>query len=634
LDSESAQGVKDFEGQQLERRFESESGERHDLVGPGAASPKAPPTRSTRVAQVGSWVRGIDGNALWRIHDLVIPLAGMYVGQFLVVSLPRSLGWGLVVIAVSAILLGLRLRSATRKGLADPLQVFLGFLISLPLALNVDNWKPAMEAWGSITIWLVSCGMVALALSRLKSQPINLRQTFSGFDRSDFYLAVGLVVAALLVRVPDIETIPYYVDPDEASLARAALDSLTRVNTDPFTTGWATHPTLQFFVHALFIDVLGRTFLAMRLPSAIAGALAVAGLYLVARVGFGRRVGLLAGVLAVASDVGIHFSRLGINNITDSLFAPLVVGCLWLAGLTGRAWGFVLTGLFLGLSQYYYFGSRALPFVVAACVLLWLIADWRGVFRGWRLILSLFLVALVVTEPLIGHFAQFPGSLSEHLSLTVPFTSRLAAEAASLRLTLLGAWEHRILDSLLVFTVIPDRASFFNSGQPLLHPIEAPFFLLGVLAIFARWRQPVNQAVVIWTVVILTLGSILMDVPDAFHRLLGVLPAGLLITAIGLNASVEKLTNLVRLSPATSARLAAVVVMIFAVVDMSFYFGVYTNHIPDRNPSLAGADIAALEYEQIHKPGDTFVIYSSDSVDPKGVVVSQPILYVAGSSFL
>ena len=47
----------------------------------------------------------------------------------------------------------------------------------------------------------------------------------------------------------------------------------------------------------------------------IMGTLAVVAIYVLARVGYGRRVAILAGILAMGSDVLIQFSRLGVNNI-------------------------------------------------------------------------------------------------------------------------------------------------------------------------------------------------------------------------------------------------------------------------------------------------------------------------------
>jgi hypothetical protein len=455
------------------------------------------------------------------------------------------------------------------KGLADArnvlfrgVQTLLGLLLGLPLALNAGEWKGWTPAWQLILVWLLSCLLVITAVFKLKPQPIKLGlapipqlDKVTVFDWRDWLAIALLVGGALLLRVPDIETIPLGVDPDEASLAQMAVDVITGENKDPFATGWATHPTLEFFINSAFVRLFGgtsslegRSFLAMRLPWAIIGALAVATIYLLARAGYGRRrnvlfrgVAILAGALIAGSSVAIQFSRLGLNNVGDTLFVTWVLAALWIAGATGSPRAYAMAGVGLGLAQYYYFGTRAIPFVVIATLLVWLIADWRGVrnvlFRGlraWYLRNVLFrgllgsaLVALracpelvegnvlfrgVVVGPLAGHWLLHPNAISEHLFLTLPFTTCLQQETARTHLPAVAILWQRVRDSLLIFTMTRDNGSFYtarqrnvlfrgpmlNSRNVLFRGLQAPFFLIGVLAIFAGWRRAINQGLLVW----------------------------------------------------------------------------------------------------------------------------------------
>lgn len=539
----------------------------------------------------------------------------------------------MTVVAVSLLLLLLRLRPATAGGPADALQMVLGLVLGLPLALNVDDWKAWTPTWQLTAVWLLSCIVVALAVLRLKPQPIELGLgPVQRLDRHDLLILLLLVGGALLLRVPGIETIPSGVDPDEASLALLAVDAATGVVKDPFGTGWVTHPTLQFFVHGLFIRLLGRTFLAMRLPSAIVGSLAVAMLYLLARVGYGRRVAVLVGMLAMGSNVAIHFSRLGINNITDSLFVAWTLAALWMAGASGNPLAYVLAGAGLGLSQYYYFGNRAIPFVVVANLVVWLIADWRGVLRTRYLILVIFLVALVVAGPLIGHWVRNPGSITEHLGLTLPFSTHLQDKATRMNLPLRALWWQQIYESLLVFTVVPDWGSFYHPGQPMLHPLQAPLFLIGVVTILARWRRPINQGLLAWMAVTLTLGSVLITDAATFHRLLGVLPAAILVVAIGVDAGATVLARSLRWPPTAGAWLAAIIVVVLVAVDVHYYFRIYNVHQAYKTPTQEAVGIAALEYEHLQGQG-TFVLYTHEGIDAAGKIYHSPIDYVAGDVF-
>jgi 4-amino-4-deoxy-L-arabinose transferase-like glycosyltransferase len=230
------------------------------------------------------------------------------------------------------------------------------------------------------------------------------------------------------------------VDPDEASLGLSAADAAEGLATDPFATGWATHPTLQFFLNGLFIRGFGRTFLALRLPWAIVGSLMVVALYVLARACYGRRVGVIAGLLALGANTAIHFSRLGLNNNGDSMFITWVLAALWIAGATGSASAYAIAGFGLGFAQYFYFGTRAIPFVVLATLVVWLIADRRGTLRSWKLLLGFALVTLVTAGPLLGHWLRNPGSVSEHLFLTMPFSDKMQQLSAQMGLPEWKLW--------------------------------------------------------------------------------------------------------------------------------------------------------------------------------------------------
>jgi 4-amino-4-deoxy-L-arabinose transferase-like glycosyltransferase len=558
----------------------------------------------------------------------------MYAGQLLINSIPRAGGWGLAVVAVSVALLVLRLHQRASRVGADGLQAALGILLGLPLALNPHNWKQFTPTWQMIILWLVSCLCVVLAVLRLQPRPIKLDlrldQPFTWVDR----LAIALFfVGALALRVPAIETLPLGVDPDEASLAMAAYEAASAQATDPFATGWATHPTLQFFINGLFVHWLGRTFLAMRLPWAIAGSIAVVMVYLLARVGYGRRVAILAGVLAMGSNVAVHFSRLGINNMSDMLFMTWTLAALWAAGGSGKPGLYALAGVGLGFGQYFYFGNRAIPFVVIATLLVWLIADWRGVLRAWRLILATALVSLVIALPLIGHWLRHPGSISEHLTLTIPFTAHLQEQATRLNVPVMTLWWQQIRDSLLVFTFVPDRGSFYHPGQAMLHPLQVPLFLIGLLALFAAWRRPISRGILVWMAVVLLLGSVLITDAATFHRLLGVLPAGILVVAVGIDAGATVLAHSLRWTPRAATGIAVLAVAVLVAADVYFYFGVYNVRQAYKTPTQEAVSIAALEYQRARGQG-AFILYTRQGVDlESGKIYHSPIAYAAGGGF-
>ncbi len=568
------------------------------------------------------------------VLPLAIPLLGMYVGQFLLRAIPQAQVWGFTVIAANLILLALKVRPAIPRGLTDWAQAAAGILIMLPLAANPGGWKHWAQTWQLFLVWGIACLFVIAAVVRLEPRTVRLGLPRpEPFDRRDWALVALLLAGALLLRVPCLETVPMGVDPDEASLALAAADAAEGVATDPFAAGWATHPTLQFFVNGLFIRAFGRTFFAMRLPWAIAGSLMVVALYVLARTCYGRRVGALAGILAIGSNTAIHFSRLGLNNNGDSLFIAWVLAALWIAGATGSAWAYAAAGFGLGFAQYFYFGTRAIPFVVLATLVVWLVADRRGTLRAWKLLLGFALVTLVTAGPLFGHWLRNPGSISEHLFLTMPFSDKMQRLSMQMGLPEWRLWWYQVRDSLLVFTVTPDRGTFYHPQQAMLHPAQAPIFLIGLLAVFARIKKPAYQGLIAWMLVVLTLGSVLITDAATFHRLLGVLPAAILVVAIGIDAGMEKLAQVVGWTPQMTSRAATLVAVVFIALDIHFYFGVYNVHQAYKTPTQEAVTLAALDYERLHGQG-TFLLCTHQGVDESGKVYHSPTAYVSAERFL
>lgn len=579
-----------------------------------------------------------DGDARFSVsvRDLVAPVLGMYAGQLMAGYSPRLWLWGLAAIGSSLLLLVLRFRRRRPSAWLDVLQIAIGFYVNLPLAMNTANLKVIASPWSMITLWILGCTLVIMAVSNFKRQPIAL-----GFpdrrplDRWDALIVTILVVGALTLRLPALETVPLGFDPDEGTLAQFPLHAATGLARDPFATGWATHPTLQFFFNSLWLPIFGRTFLTMRLPAVFMGTLAVVAVYLFARVAFGRRIAVLAGLLIVSSDVAVHFSRLGVNNISDLLFMAWTLAGLWAAGSTGDPLAYAAAGVGLGLGQYHYFGARAIPFVVVAQIIAWLLADRRGVLRAWYLLLGGLLVALVVMEPLIGHWLRTPGSVSQHLDLTIPFSKSVEDVAARYGMTPVELWWQHARDSLLVITILPDRGTFYNPKQAMLNPLHVPFFLVGLLVLLNQIKRPISQGMLVWLAINLTLGSFLMTDPAAFHRLLGIVPMLIVTTAVGVDASANALLEALRrfrTHEFLEHAFALILTLILSAATVNYYFRVYNVRESFKSPNQEAVSIAALEYEAAEGQG-IFLLCTQDTVDAEGNVYHPPIQYIAGGAF-
>jgi len=571
----------------------------------------------------------------WPLIHLVLAALVIYAGQYLMVQIPKSREWGLVVLICGILLAYFRLKTTQLQApnRTDWLQVGLGFLVCFPIALNVDNWTVEIPPLILIVLWLLSIFLVATPALKLSPKKIGPTWPDSGpFTRSDWVLLGVLLLGAFIFRFSALESIPAPIDPDEASLGLFFKDVVEGRYKQPFGTGWATHPALQFFLIVPLAYLTKRPIFLMRLPSVIYGTLAVGFGYLAARVGWGRRVALITGVLLMSSDVAIHFSRLGVNNISDSLFASATMAALWTAGSTGNPIAYVLVGAGMGLAQYYYFGNRAIPFVIIVSLILWVLLYRRQLRQAWMLLLYTLLVFLVVAGPLLGLWIRDPQSLDRVVRVATFFTKTWESVADQTGQSLIALRWGQVRDSLLTFTVLPDQGSFYNSGRAMLPPLLAPFFLIGILVLIARWKKPASLSTLAWILVFLVLGSILINTAATFQRLLGMYPAVILATAIGLESSAVIIYQRLSIKRLTPGRIAYIVVALGAVSSIYFYFNTFNTRRVWKPPDYDAGAIVAREHTQLKEKG-TFIMQTLLGIGEDGTIYLPLIKLVDDGDF-
>jgi hypothetical protein len=340
----------------------------------------------------------------------------------------------------------------------------------------------------------------------------------------------------------------------------------------------------------------------------------------------------LTGILMMTSDVGIHFSRLGVNNISDSWFATWTIAALWAAASTGNPLAYLLTGVGMGLAQYYYFGNRALPFVLLASLALWALFDWRQLRRSWRLVLYLFLVFLVVAGPLLGLMARQPEALDRIVRVATFFTKTWETQSQDTGEPIGQIRWNQVRDSFLVVTAVPDRGTFYQPGRAMLSSFLAPLFFVGLWVLFAGWRQPARLSLLVWILVFLTLGSILINTAATFQRLLGMYPAVILVVAVGLEAGARALSRVLPFKWPRPERLAAVWVALAAISNLYFYFWTFQTQVVWKPPDYEAAAIAVHEYDQFEAQG-TFVLDTRLGVGDDGTIY-LPLFKLAGKDFI
>jgi 4-amino-4-deoxy-L-arabinose transferase-like glycosyltransferase len=388
-------------------------------------------------------------------------------------------------------------------------------------------------------------------------------------SRFDALFLLVVLVVAFLLRGVGLAAWPNTLSGDEGSAGLTALMFLDGRATNPFTVGWFSFPSFYFAVQSLGILLLGQTTEALRITSSLAGALNVVAIYFLGRAFFDRGTGLLAAAYLLTAHFHLHFSRIGLNNIWDSLFITLILAGIAHGWRTGRRSSFILAGFALGWGQYFYVSIRTLPLLL----LLWAgLALWRQRTTFQQRLPDLILtayIALLLVLPLALYFGQHPDEFRAPLQRVTILDGWLEREQQITGQSAGQIVAEQMRRSLLGFTHEPLRL-LYDPGTPLLLPAAGALFLLGLLGLIAQPRLP-NLLLILPLIAVVVMGGLSQD-PPASQRYMPAMPLVALILVYPLRQAWEWLTAV---WPGWQPLITTAVITSMAllmVTDVHFYF--------------------------------------------------------------
>jgi hypothetical protein len=387
--------------------------------------------------------------------------------------------------------------------------------------------------------------------------------------------AGGLTLGAFLLRAILVGRIPVMLTGDEGSTGLDALLFRNGQVDNPFGIfGWHPFPSLYFFLESLSVAVFGRTTEALRLPSALAGALTVGGLYFLVRAMYSHRHALAAALFLCGLHLHMHFSRLGVMNVWDGLWYLIALGGLWYGWKTGKRGWWIIAGLALGIGQYFYATTRALFVAVAAFLAVATVLD-RG---GWRRNLRNLLPALAGLVAVLLPLAWYVGTHLDQYLADIKTNSILGPwMELAVRDQNLPAW--RILLNQLslgfggFFSV--NLSFWYRPEVPILRTLPAVFFIFGLAMLVLQWKDLRTWVPVLWLLAYGMIVSLSESTPAA-QRLPGVSAAVALVVGFGVVELVLLLGNLFPVRKLALGAAAVAVTAFLAADDLRFYFYVYT----------------------------------------------------------
>ena len=287
----------------------------------------------------------------------VLVAAGM-VALGLALVRPQAVVW---LPWVSAALLLLAASDLMRRTLspnaAARVSAFAPVVALVALVAGAAGLRPALA---------LVAALGALAFTRIRSGSFG--EARPGM-RQEWLLVLAVSALALGFRIYSLEEIPFGIFRDEARHGLLALRLLDDPSYRPLFLGQPINQPLPYFLAmAAALRTFGVNLFALRIVSAVAGALAIPLLYGLVREVFGRREALVAALLLAASSWHVSISRFAVNYVEPSLFSLPAYWLLWRALPEARLRGLCLAALLVGLGQYSAHTAKALLVVTAGLV--------------------------------------------------------------------------------------------------------------------------------------------------------------------------------------------------------------------------------------------------------------------------
>lgn len=459
---------------------------------------------------------------------------------------------------------------------AQLVYLMLGFSFAMIATLAAGDSAMMRNLPLAILSWIV--GVVLTILGAWDGKVIQGTNYSKVFRWTLLFFVVGF-----LVRGIDLSNIPIILTGDESSGGLTAVEFVNDRMNNIFLVGWYDFPSLYFYLQSFSISLFGQTAAALRITSAIVGGLTVAATYLIGRVFYGHRSGIYAAIFLAGFHFHIHFSRLGLNNIWDGLSYVLVWAALWYGWKNNHRSAFLVAGIVLGISQYFYVSVRGLFGLIPVWLLIAALIDSKKL-RSNAINLSLMAFStIVVLLPLAWFFYGHPNQFQAPLSRFSILGEWLIRQVENTGLSAMQIMWEQLKTSFQAFTITPIR-TWYQPDVPLLRPYPASIFMIGLAMLLLKLKDSRTYIILLWLTAFVFIGAMSTPVPAA-QRYVAVAPA----IALVLGFSLGELNNLLVKVWNQRSRLIAAVALALAVFlaidDARFYYFDYTEKMNFSDPN-------------------------------------------------
>jgi len=461
--------------------------------------------------------------------------------------------------------------------------VFMGLGFMGILSLSLFIFFSLLKDEGSdhylyFYLWLINIATFLLLLSRLDlivKYPVKVIKKIS---LKETIILICILFFAFGVRFLFPERAPGNIEGDEMTQALASWKFAEGESKDIFGTNeWYYTPNFYYFSASPFFRFFGKSVGSWRLSSAVFGTATILLSFIFFSLIFNKRVGFFASLLLSVYHLHIHFSRIGNHQVTDAFWLMLISLSFFLALRTQRLFLFGATGIFLAISQNFYFGARIILAIIAV-VLFFCAAEEIKRKRLLKLpgkILILFLGFYIGFNPFLARYIKNPQTYGSRINqVSFNWLKEVRSQEGLLKNSLKS-----VKQTAGAFLTGPSR-QWYSPDYPIVNRLAFIFFVVG-MAITMR-RILIREYFYLFCSFFIPMSVItfLIEDPPAAQRMVLVAPAITAFVAIGIDWFLQ---NLKRVSKANLAKGSVLVVLSFIILaDLYQYFLVYVPERDDR----------------------------------------------------
>ena len=537
----------------------------------------------------------------------------LVVGQMVLLTLPDGTAAGLLTSLLGIIIFIIfavrpsptRLSRATERVHLSYRAILTGIAIGLAIiaaGLSVvfeirdrTDYTPVLVIWAGSLLALVA------TFAEGRSFPVR---AWLKDHRNELLLLATITLGVAALRFIALGQLPRVINGDEGLIGQFILAG----KGNPLANPWSLFENIGgLYRHliGLAMKLFDQTPFALRLLPAIGGTLAIPALYLLARQLFGKRAALFAALILAVSHAHIHFSRtVAVSYIQGTWLAPLEL-YFFISGLEKRdSLRMALAGILLAIHFNVYVSAQIIIALLAVYLIIVAIAN-RPLVRGAGRTITTFWASLLLTAlPQIVYNTRHPDEFLARLNNGGIFQSTwLADEAARTGSSQLQVLVGRVAHAFLSLNQYPAQ-DFYGSNLPLLTPIAATLFILGLA--YALWRTRDHRHLLLngwfWSITI-AVGIFSLPPSADSYRMLVALPAAIVMAAIALDQLLNLLALPARQPRAVQAGLALFIFAAIAFTNVRAYFVDfipncrYGGDTPTRFASYLGNYLRTLDRE-------------------------------------